>query len=570
MESRELYHYRLGHIRTEGATGFFDCMPVDEENFDTCLTQARLYPNDEFKRKHLLRRISAWEPEAFKKAIVKAPGDDTFLKALYFEACLLDTRFASMRRLFPEKERKHLASASPLVYISSYFLPDQSLHRQWIRHFRSNIFEHEPLKSPETLGLAAPVDEQSVSRAMAAPVPLDRLSAERRIPSGTQVQPGDPSELTRLALERLETAGIRVGPEMRHEASLSPIALLRTWQLSLSVVNGRHHYRLDGEQTAYGRGLTLEDARVACTMEIVERASSYASISESGITGYCRDYPLVQASFSQLLSKGTNALDPNRLGLEVPYRDQQLYWMQGQVITQTGPEPILVPAQCVFLFCNLDEPKLFSGLGSNGLGAGADMAQAKCKALLEVIERDCAATIPYTPKLCFDIETDDDRIARLLQSYARSGIQVGFLDITGSLGVPCCKAFVQGPDGQIASGTSAHLNARSALLSALTEIPYPFPGGAPTQSQLPATVRVPLEALPNHDRGNSTENLALLEQLLLVNGYEPIHIDLTRSDLDLPVARAIIPGMELLGDLDRFSRVHPRLFGQYINYAQSA
>ena len=566
MESRELYHYRLGHIRTEGATGFFDCQPVDPENFDTCLSMARLHPNDEFMRKHLLRRISAWEPEVLKKAIVKAPGEDTFLKAIYFEACLLDTRFASMRKLFPAKERKHLSSASPLIYISSYLLPDQSLHRQWIRHFRSNIFEHEPLKPPEIIGLAAPVDEQSVSRAMAAPVPLELLSADGRIPSGTQTQMDDPSELTRLALNRLETAGIPVGPEMRHEASLSPIALLRTWQLSQTVINGRHHYRLDGEQTAYGRGLTLEDARVACVMEIVERASSYASVSDSGITGYCRDYPLVQASLSQLLSKGTNALDPNRLGLEVPYRDQPLYWMQGQAIKQIGPEPILVPVQCVFLFCNLDEPKLFSGMGSNGLGAGADIAQAKCKALLEVIERDCAATIPYAPELCFDIETNDNCIAQLLQSYAQLGIQVGFLDITGPLGVPCCKGFVKSPDGQIATGTSAHLNARSALLSALTEIPYPFPGGPPSQPIPQAGIRVPLEALPNYNCGNYTENLSLLEHLLLSNGVEPIYIDLTRTDLNLPVIRAIVPGMDLLGDFDRFSRVHPRLFGNLLKY----
>ena len=569
MESREFHHYRLSHIRTEGATGFFDCMPVDEVDFDTCLTQARLQPNDEFKRKHLLRLISAWEPEVLKKAIVKTPGDDTFLKALYFEACLLDARFASMRKLFSVKERKRLASASPLIYISSYLLPDQSLHRQWIRHYRSNILDHEPLLPPETIGLAAPVDEKSVSLAMTVPVPvpLERLSAKIGIPSGTQAQPSDPGELTRLALERLETAGISVGQEMRHEASLSPIALLRTWQLSVTVTNGRHHFRLTGEQTAYGRGLSLEDARVACVMEIVERASSYASISESGITGYCRDYPLVQASLSQLLGKGTKALDPNRLGLEVPYRDQPLYWMQGQAITQTGPEPILVPAQCVFLFSNLDEPKLFSGLGSNGLGAGTDIAQAKCKALLEVIERDCAATIPYTHELCFEIETQDDEIARLLQRYRQLGIQVGFVDITGPLGVPCCKGFVKGPDGNIATGTSAHLNARRALLSALTEIPYPFPGGPPTMPLAEAAVRVPLEALPNYDHGSSQENLALLEQLLIANEYEPVFIDLTRSDIDLPVARAIIPGMEILGDFDRFSRVHPRLYGNYLKSA---
>ena len=43
--------------------------------------------------------------------------------------------------------------------------------------------------------------------------------------------------------------------------------------------------------------------------------------------------------------------------------------------------------------------------------------------------------------------------------------------------------------------------------------------------------------------------------------------DLTRADLDLPVVRALVPGMELSGDLDRFARVHPRLYGHYLKFA---
>jgi ribosomal protein S12 methylthiotransferase accessory factor YcaO len=82
-------------------------------------------------------------------------------------------------------------------------------------------------------------------------------------------------------------------------------------------------------------------------------------------------------------------------------------------------------------------------------------------------------------------------------------------------------------------------------------------------------VRVPLEALPDYDRGDWAQNLALLERLLLANGYEPVYVDLTRADLGLPVVRAIVPGMELLGDFDRFSRVHPRLYGHYRRYVQS-
>lgn len=84
-------------------------------------------------------------------------------------------------------------------------------------------------------------------------------------------------ETKAMALDRLAQAGIVTGPEMRHESSLSPIALLRQWVMKTTVHNERHHFRFEGEQTAYGRGLDLESARAACVMEIVERCSAYAN-----------------------------------------------------------------------------------------------------------------------------------------------------------------------------------------------------------------------------------------------------------------------------------------------------
>jgi len=565
-----LLNYQLTRIKTEAATGYFDCIPAESYGFEEALDEARRRPNDEFIRKHVLRMIAAWTPQDVKRLILQLSDDDLFLKALFFEACLLFEPFLDLRRLFPEKERGRLAKASPLVFIKAHRLPDHRLHRRWIDRLRPNFLEHAALPAPDEIGLPPPVDAQSVARAMAAEEPLERLARSEAARSGSgSAALVEPAAMTALALERLTAAGIQVGGEMRHEASLSPIALLRNWQLAISVDCGRHRYRLEGEQIAFGRGLDLEKARVACVMEVVERVSAYADIAGDEVVGYETAHPLVLARFSELTRMGRAALDPNRLGLEAPYRDEPLHWIEGQAVGKEGIYPILVPAQCVFLFCNLDEVNLFSGLGSGGLGAGSNPAQAKCQALLEVIERDSAATIPHVPQLCFDVETGEDRIANLLRSYAARGIQVGFLDLTGPLGVPCCKCFVVDGQGQVVAGTAAALDARKALVSALTETPYPFPSGPPSQPLPPAAVRVPLEALPNYDRGDAVQNLMLLERLLLINGFEPIYVDLTRSDLGLPVVRAIIPGMEMMGDLDRFSRVHPRLYGHCLRYAQS-
>ena len=55
----------------------------------------------------------------------------------------------------------------------------------------------------------------------------------------------------------------------------------------------------------------------------------------------------------------------------------------------------------------------------------------------------------------------------------------------------------------------------------------------------------------------------MLEELLIRNGRTPVYVNLTRTGLDFPVIRALVPGMELASDSDAFSRVPWRL---YLNY----
>lgn len=67
-----------------------------------------------------------------------------------------------------------------------------------------------------------------------------------------------PAQETYLrAVDALMENGVVDGPEMRHEASLSPIALLRGWQVDIAVTSGAVRHTLRGKATAYGRGLSL-------------------------------------------------------------------------------------------------------------------------------------------------------------------------------------------------------------------------------------------------------------------------------------------------------------------------
>lgn len=420
------------------------------------------------------------------------------------------------------------------------------------------------LPPPEKAGMPSPFPEAAPSHGDSPHPGMDAVRDRLLAGKLPEAPPRPPlEETTRVALEKLERLGIPAGEVQRHVASLSPVALIRQWRVEFAVRNGRHDFRVRGIQNSYGRGLGLPEARASLAMEMIERCSAFASVEEDRVAGYAREYPLRYARYSELERAGVPAVNPNRLALEAPYSDEPLYWIEGEGRGDEGPVSVWVPAQCVFLFCNLDEVKLFSALGSTGLASGNTMAEARLAALYEIIERDHDGVTPFHPSQCFTVETEDPGVGKLLAQYRELGIHLQFQDLTSELGVPCCKCFVREMGGRIVKGTGCHLDARRALLSAMTETPYAFPYGPPSGTGLHGLVRVPLENLPDYSLGNSAADLLLLETLLAEWGYLPVYVDLTRRDIGLPVVRAIVPGMEITADFDPFSRVHPRLFANY-------
>jgi YcaO-like protein with predicted kinase domain len=366
------------------------------------------------------------------------------------------------------------------------------------------------------------------------------------------------------ALSRLSLLDIFEGSEMRHLSSLSLYALLRKWHFNHRVESGKLHYTVSGIQTSYGRGLSVEAARASCLMEVAERCSSFAGVDENGIVGTRRPHSLIHGALSQLTARGYSLLDPNALVLEVPYRDEPLYWMEGKRLTTEGTEPIWVPVQCVYLFCNLDERSLFSGLGSTGLASGNTLAEARLSALYELLERDSEAVNPYHPSRCFRIYSREGRMGALFEDYRARGIHLQFQDISPSFGIPCCTCFVSHRDGTVAKGGGANLSGQQAVLSALTETPYPYPGGPPST---PAPSDLPwleFETLPDFSTGIPDQDLMLVEQTMLANRLVPIYVDITRKDLDIPVVKALVPGMEMMADFDQYSRISSRLFNNYL------
>lgn len=556
--------YELELVRTEATTGHVAINPVPVPDFSAAAEYLAAHPMDEYMHRHLAERISLTAANNMDEVVaaLEEHKDNKALLSVFLELGLTYPDFAVLRdRLIDQLEelRRH----TPFLYLKHHALydaptPENALRKAWLEILGPNLSCHKPLppkgerpqpiSSPDDLRPASDLTVQAAAESMGpfpvtAPVPLDVT--------------------LRRAGEALGKSGLRADPEMRHEASLSPVALLRMWRMDIDVGVGDLQYHLGGNQTAFGRGLSVPPARVSYIMEIVERYSSWASIADDTTQGYVDEKSLIKASFSELGPE--KAIDPGTLALEAPYEDEPLYWVEGTTAECAGAKKLLVPAQCVFMFPNLDEASLYSGLGTTGFAAGNDMEQVRLTGMLECIERDAEAVSPFAWEKCFRVsvgEADDPELAALLKDYTAKGIDVVFQDMTTEFGVPCYKAFATAPDGTLAKGSAAKMNGKAALVSAMLETTYPYPGGPPS---LKAPTDLPERAyadLPDASTGSIAGDRAVLETVLHAHGFTPVHVDLTRADLNIPVGRTVVPGLEIMTEFDEFMRLPKRLFAR--------
>lgn len=555
--------YRLERMGTGQGVGYFSCVPEGAPSFEEALSQSRDRPYDQFLHKHLLGLLQEMDVPEVEALAGRGLGGDPHLLALVYETYVLQTKFSALQGLLEPVDPATLAPCSPLLVIPWSEKEGKDAVFYWLRLFSRNAHRMEPLPDPGDAEHPIPWDRGAIAAWSDHTVSLGDICPARS-PGRRPLLDPPPRDRVKDLVRTLEQRGILTGWEARTEATLSPFAVERPWALDIRVKEGRNRWRLRGTLTSYGRGLNIHQGRISCAMEAVERVSAFAEVEGGRALGYQKEMPLLRGTPGALRATGYEVLDPDTLSLETPYRGQDLVWVQGERVDREGRRPLLLPAQCVFLFANFDEQALTSGLLSTGLGAGFTFAQAKRSALLEVLERDADKVIPFAPARCFSVDADDERVRELLRRCESKGISLQLMDITSEFGVPAYRAVVQGPNGFVLKGTGADLDGRRAALSAITEIPYPYPYWFGSMPPPPSRERIEIEDLPDYATGSAEEDVRLLEGLLLRNGYAPVYVDLTRADLGIPVCKALVPGLEMMTVLDMFTPLPLRQFGHYL------
>ena len=322
--------------------------------------------------------------------------------------------------------------------------------------------------------------------------------------------------------------------------------------------------RPDGSRTSHtGKGVSPIQAQVSITMESIER--------------YCSEFKdeyldkLVRGSYNHLKSR-FNVLDPRSMilsGLSDYDHDLEVNWTWGWDLSKE--EEILVPACAVYHPFHEDKV-LMMNTHTNGIAAGNTMEEAVIHGLAEVIERDAWSIAQYTQHFHDAIFIEDDRendfIIGIFEKFEKAGIEIVAKDLTTDVGIPVVAAFsrdLQYRTMETIDGLGAHLDPKVATVRALLEIAttralfiqkYGLEGMCETA---PLYLRqgedenfrfyaYNQKGIKELEVGYSTDIYDDIQSMiakLRARGLDRvIAVNLTRTDVDIPTVRMIVPGME--------------------------
>lgn len=436
--------------------------------------------------------------------------------------------------------------------------------------------EHVLVRRPACTECGEPVAVDPTPR----PLLLDGAGAPSTLDGGFRTVPPEET-LRRFGHHLSPITGVVRGLTRVGDDGGSPVHVYVCGQNLAMRQDSFGRLRRNLRSNSCGKGMTDAQARASGLGEALERYSGV----------FRGDEPRRHASFEEL---GAAAVDPRHCMLfsAAQYRDRagwagrhgfdavpapfepaaRLDWTPLWSLTREEPR-YLPTSYCYYSYpggggyCHAD---------SNGCAAGNTVAEAVLQGGMELVERDSTAVWWYNRlrRPAVDLDSfDDPFIERMRAHYAAIGRQLWVLDLTGDLGIPAMVAVsrrVDGPPEDIIFAPAAHLDARVAVLRALTELNQMIPGVRHTagpgtyayddvhavrwwrtatlanQPYLsPASDLPPMRYsdYPARDGADIDAGIALLSSALREAGLDLLVLDQTRSDVGLPVVRVVVPGL---------------------------
>ena len=364
-----------------------------------------------------------------------------------------------------------------------------------------------------------------------------------------------PEETINWVKDKLKAAGVTRVAEITHLD-----------RIGIPVYSAIRPSAADGAVSIYaGKGATKDQAKVSAMMEAFERYS--AELPEEYIKNN-----LIFSCF------GDECIDPKSLILpNLPFdpHEEELNWVKA--VNIKDDKDYLVPANSVFHpYVTSNDVSLFKS-NTNGLASGNRVEEAIFHGMMEVIERDAWSLFETKRKSAveIDLETIENPIIReLLDKFKKEEIDVKLVNLTSDIEATTIAAVsddtILKDPALLTLGVGTHLDPEIAVMRALTEVAQSR--ATQIHGTREDTTRAVFMRKAGYERmkrmnkhwfgesedvidlckiknkaGNSfKEDIETSLKLLRKAGFEDVlFVDLTREEIEIPVVRVIIPGLEV-------------------------
>jgi oxazoline/thiazoline synthase len=334
---------------------------------------------------------------------------------------------------------------------------------------------------------------------------------------------------------------------------------------------------------SFGKGSTAEQGEASALMEAIERYSGIFQGDEIRVTRRFTDFPSGDAilpndvllfSDAQDRQDQTQMIDADpSMPMPTPFdRSADIEW--SPVWSLRDERFKYLPTSLLYFFYRGPPAAYQVHADSNGCAAGNTLAEAIVQGFLELVERDAYAIWWYNRLQRAEVDLgqfDEAYIRELKIQLAETGRRLWMLDVTSDLGIPSFVTIAHWMENSqefVEFGSGSHFDARIAALRAMTELnqflSIGLMGGRDPNpsSQESNQDNVPPFRLQDHsyltpsgaaavrpDFGSKFGNLDAREQVTAcVNlakraGLDFLVLDQTRPDIEVPVARVIVPGL---------------------------
>jgi len=393
----------------------------------------------------------------------------------------------------------------------------------------------------------------------------------------------DPKETVARATKALKKVGKMAFDELEEVGHLDPMGLP-----VYRVTCGKRF-------NEWGKGLTPEQSQASALMERVERYSSVPEFRPKINLKRARFVDLPKGKAISRWEFGPCNIHRAFLGKQ-RVNETEMDW--APVISLIDGQEYLVPAQEVYF--RYPSKGFKDYLCTTGLAAGNTIEEAIIEALSEVIERHVLHIMLFNQSLVKQIDLNsvkNKELKKLIKKLKEKGFTIVANDFSEGWGLSSVSAFVFHPQEISSSKQNAHSccgtspDPEIALMRALTEVAQ----GRSVNFYKHSLIRdkkgvfksaqeeykwrtkdptpISIKDLSNLAKDDFKEEIKVAVAKVAERGYNVLVSDLTHPQLNIPVVRVIVPGLQpnfdLLGMniLDKRSAVtqHLKQYPEIVN-----